>query len=332
MRVYFGHPISTYGTQLESDLILQIQHFFCGAEVINPASGDYCKGWADHGMAFFDGQMLPLLDCGVFLPFQDGKWGSGVAYEVRKCLAQSKPCWKILPTREISSLSALDDTECLNTEETRARIRSLTGTIVPYTQPEAEPKIVGRWVCMKHGYQEEPKDGLIPLCRSCGAPLYDDSEVHYEPADVAAVRIFKGVKDEHFSQKDVLTQLILLANAIKRSPGLVEALAELRHTFAICEQIAKPDSELLWQVVGDLCRAYTNTGQMAGWLNNANKRLLEYAYKKVSEEARSAGHTVERSLPTKSEMHKLSLLLAINDALSKLGRDKLRTVQGTIPC
>lgn len=127
--LYFAHPIDIYGTALESDLIDKIENSFPEYSVENPAKkhhGDNYMFWRNNtgnGMAYF----TELLKCGkiageVFLPFEDGKIGAGVAKEIKRVQGLGKKIWEIDRGGIITPVKNLDDSRILSVEDTRARV------------------------------------------------------------------------------------------------------------------------------------------------------------------------------------------------------------------
>ena len=74
-----------------------------------------------NGMLYFFEEVLPLMDIGVFLAFQDGMFGAGVYREAEFLEDSGKPIFEIDSKGEISDL-ILDASKFLSVEETRARV------------------------------------------------------------------------------------------------------------------------------------------------------------------------------------------------------------------
>jgi len=84
-KIYFAHPKSTYGKEIENRCIGLINQFFPECEIINPADYqedflNYKKSNSDY-MEFFR-NLINSCDMIVFLPFVDGKVGYGIIYEI----------------------------------------------------------------------------------------------------------------------------------------------------------------------------------------------------------------------------------------------------------
>ena len=136
-RLYFGHPINTYDTDLEFQLLQRISGSFPDWEIENPNQKCHQEGYArwkettGNGMDYFTKQVLPSCQGGVFLPFRDGAWGAGVHKEAKFCVDQGHPVWIIAPDGAIVSLD-ISTVQPLTVEETRSRIRTSSGETVPY--------------------------------------------------------------------------------------------------------------------------------------------------------------------------------------------------------
>lgn len=84
-KIYFAHPKSTYGTDLEEKCIDLIKSNFKECEIINPA--DYQEDFKNFKlknkdyMVYFK-NLISSCDLLVLLPFKDGKVGFGIIYEI----------------------------------------------------------------------------------------------------------------------------------------------------------------------------------------------------------------------------------------------------------
>jgi len=100
-RLYFGHPVNTYNTDLESQLLQRISESFPDWEIENPNQKCHQEGYAHwkettgNGMDYFTKQVLPSCQGGVFLPFRDGAWGAGVYKEAKFYADQGYSIWTI---------------------------------------------------------------------------------------------------------------------------------------------------------------------------------------------------------------------------------------------
>ena len=140
MRLYFGHPINTYGTELERELLAKIAERFPGTCIVNPAEPEHQEGvkrWQEKqgwSMGYFLKELVPTCDLGVFLRFRDGKIGAGVYGEVTSleartcsvyCFVEEAGNWRIIPWSP-------NHRDALTVEETRVRIRDADGNTIPY--------------------------------------------------------------------------------------------------------------------------------------------------------------------------------------------------------
>ena len=82
-------------------------------------------------MDYYYQEVLPGCHGGVFLPFQDGKWGAGVWGEA-KFLADRHLLLYTISHYGIVGAAHLSDTECLTVAETRDRVYLPDGTMKPY--------------------------------------------------------------------------------------------------------------------------------------------------------------------------------------------------------
>ncbi len=137
--IYFGHPVNTYGTELESELLAVIRECFPGNEIENPNQKKHQDGYKEwkektgNGMDYFYKKVLPACQIGIFLPFRDGKWGAGVYKEAKKMSETGCPIFRI-SNEGLISLVKIEDIAPLSIsiEETRARVRTPAGDKVPY--------------------------------------------------------------------------------------------------------------------------------------------------------------------------------------------------------
>jgi hypothetical protein len=147
-KLYFGHPVNTYGTELESRLLNVIKDTFCDWAVENPNQQKHREGYAKrkaatgNGMGYFTEQVLPSCGGGIFLPFSDGRWGAGVYGEAETLRDAGKPIWAIDSRGHIAQLMTL--TNPLSVAETRQRVYDPTGALKPYpTRPRVALDVDG---------------------------------------------------------------------------------------------------------------------------------------------------------------------------------------------
>ncbi len=137
-RLYFGHPINVYGTELERRLLARIVSGFTGWEVENPNQPRHDEGYARYkretgnGMDYYRKEVLPACRGGVFLPFRDGAWGAGVFAEAEAIASRrGGRVWTIDPHGQVRRVD-LTKVRVLTVAETRARIRDASGRPAPF--------------------------------------------------------------------------------------------------------------------------------------------------------------------------------------------------------
>lgn len=139
-RLYFGHPVNVYGTELELKLLNIIRREFRDWEVENPNQECHQAGYQDwkkrtgRGLDYYFQEVLPKCDGGIFLPFQDGKWGKGVFGECEFLRHNAKPTWEITHNGVISLIIFWETVKkrVLSVEETRARVYGADGKVLIY--------------------------------------------------------------------------------------------------------------------------------------------------------------------------------------------------------
>lgn len=138
-RLYFGHPINVYDTDLERALLLRIAVGFPDWEVENPNQKKHDEGYARYKretgrpMDYYALEVLPACDGGVFLPFRDGAWGAGVFKEMEVIAGRGCPIWEIRWDGTLLTLDlAVARSRVLSVEETRARVRDAAGHPLPF--------------------------------------------------------------------------------------------------------------------------------------------------------------------------------------------------------
>lgn len=137
MKLYFGHPVNVYNTELERELVKIIMEKLPGWEIENPSQPHHEEGYQNwkartgNGMDYYTMEVLPGCHGGIFLPFRDGMWGAGVFAEAKFFADQGRPIWEISPTGAIAS-PKLMIVHPLSVKETRLRIRDVSGNVIPY--------------------------------------------------------------------------------------------------------------------------------------------------------------------------------------------------------
>lgn len=131
-KLYYMHPMNTYGTELESRQLERISKIFKGWEIVNPNTPEHQEGCqrvkkeTGNAMPYFI-ELASSCHGGVALPFRDGKFGSGIWAEALAIRQNHYPVWQLTFDGQFSLLNTADDDLQLNVEETRKRIRSDDG-------------------------------------------------------------------------------------------------------------------------------------------------------------------------------------------------------------
>jgi len=141
-RVYFAHPINTYGTPLERTILGILTLKWRGDTIVNPGSDEH-RAVVDemrridpsvNVMGYFT-ELVKACNEVVVLPFIDGMWGAGVYKEAETVLdlTNGRYVWVINPTTHvIRFVPRLKESLRLTVEETRSRIRLPDGSPRPY--------------------------------------------------------------------------------------------------------------------------------------------------------------------------------------------------------
>lgn len=137
-KLYFGHPINTYNTELEDKLLQKISEIFPDWDIENPNQKHHQEGYKrrkeahENGMDYFYKEVLPQCDGGVFLPFRDGSWGAGIFGEAEFLLEIGRPIWQIATDGVVTQITDLASVSLLSVEETISRVRTESGKRRPY--------------------------------------------------------------------------------------------------------------------------------------------------------------------------------------------------------
>lgn len=126
MKIYFAHPMSTYGTSTEKKAIAKIKkHFGELAEVLNPSDEQFVAAikviYPHTGMCVFD-LIAAKADIVVAMPYADGRHGAGVFSEITAAHRAGKKIFEISDAFIIEELNYFE-CEALSVSETRHRIR-----------------------------------------------------------------------------------------------------------------------------------------------------------------------------------------------------------------
>lgn len=101
--IYFAHPVNSYNTSLEEQLVSIIENSLPEYEVLNPNQQKHQIGYqiykkqTGNGMAYYYSKVLPRTSAGIFLPFPDGTFGAGVGGEAKWFMEHNKPTYVISP-------------------------------------------------------------------------------------------------------------------------------------------------------------------------------------------------------------------------------------------
>ena len=126
--LYFGHPVNTYDTDLEHALIGVIGARFPEYLVENPNRPEHQRAYREwkartgNGMDYYYRKVLPNMDAGIFLPFEDGMWGAGVYHEAAFLHSAGKPVWGITWNGMPIFIPSLNPEFALSIEETKKRV------------------------------------------------------------------------------------------------------------------------------------------------------------------------------------------------------------------
>lgn len=133
-KIYFGHPVNFYeGSEFnthgnkESELIKIISRRFPEYKIENPNQPPHQRNyvkWKEekgNGMKYYFEKVLPKMNAGIFLCFEDGMFGKGVFGEAENLWKRKKDIWEINPEGRIRRMFPKPSL-CLSYEETRKRV------------------------------------------------------------------------------------------------------------------------------------------------------------------------------------------------------------------
>lgn len=83
-KIYFAHPINTYGTGFEGIALEVIKQKFPDHEIICPGTPEHEDGYRKQGMSYFTEILIPQCSITIGMPYLDGAFGAGVAAEIKK--------------------------------------------------------------------------------------------------------------------------------------------------------------------------------------------------------------------------------------------------------
>jgi len=127
--LYFAHPVNTFNTQEERDLVKTLENIFPDFEIYNPNkkyNKENYRLWKEEtgrGMNYYYEAILPQMDAGAYLAFKDGMIGAGVFNEAEFLLSNNKIVWEIGWNHDLEKINSLDYSRRLSIEETRAKYR-----------------------------------------------------------------------------------------------------------------------------------------------------------------------------------------------------------------
>jgi hypothetical protein len=126
--IYFGHPVNFYNTDKEKELVEIIQKNFSEYSLENPNQAHHqenYKLWKEelgNGMKYYFDIVLPKMNAGIFLPFEDGMFGAGVFGEAEAIYSKGYPIWQIDLEGSVRNVMKLDYSKKLSIDETRKRV------------------------------------------------------------------------------------------------------------------------------------------------------------------------------------------------------------------
>ncbi len=126
--IYFGHPVNFYNTDKERELAEIIKKEFPEYYLENPNQlhhQENYKIWKEelgNGMKYYFDIVLPKMNAGIFLPFEDGMWGLGVFGEAEAIFSKGYPIWEIDVEGNVKNVMKLDYPKKLSLDETRKRV------------------------------------------------------------------------------------------------------------------------------------------------------------------------------------------------------------------
>lgn len=128
-KLYFAHPIGTYGSHTEALAMIDLKKLFPQYDIINPADTRH-QQLARRSSSYFN-ELLNQCDCLVYIPFADGKIGIRTARDIAEMLKKNGEVHEIhlteqgKPTGMCTHITSLDRERVLNIDETAMRNASL---------------------------------------------------------------------------------------------------------------------------------------------------------------------------------------------------------------
>lgn len=116
MKVYYAHPISMYGSALESTDIAFLRRV--GLTVVNPAKlSKFVEPMNSTDRMNYFYRLVRECDCLAFRSFPDGMVGAGIQFEIGSMESKGGMIFEIRPV--------VAPTRWMTTKATQERLRSL---------------------------------------------------------------------------------------------------------------------------------------------------------------------------------------------------------------
>lgn len=132
--IYFAHPVNYYvGSKFnthgnkENELVEIIFRNLPYAvynpnQLHNQENYVLWKNETGSGMNYYFDVILPHMDAGIVLPFEDGMIGAGAFGEIEKFVLSSRPAYEITESGIITPIKKLDYSRKLSIEDTQLRV------------------------------------------------------------------------------------------------------------------------------------------------------------------------------------------------------------------
>ncbi|PIP73004.1 MAG: hypothetical protein COW88_03310 [Candidatus Lloydbacteria bacterium CG22_combo_CG10-13_8_21_14_all_47_15] len=104
-KIYFAHPINTYETPFEGIALEVIKRRFPNHDIICPNTPAHAAEYTAHGMSYFTERLVPQCSVTIGMPYPDGKFGAGVASEIRKAFELKQDVYVLMICQSFSDLS-----------------------------------------------------------------------------------------------------------------------------------------------------------------------------------------------------------------------------------
>lgn len=119
MKIYFAHPINTYGDQIEKYAIDAIHRLYPNCTILNPNTIENQICYQKYGMDFFK-ELVLMCDRVIVLPFSDGSIGAGISKEVQWAINAGIKVILLHPFNSIEEIFDLKSHRVLTVDETRS--------------------------------------------------------------------------------------------------------------------------------------------------------------------------------------------------------------------